>query len=47
MFVEECNILAALPEGHEARMQIENHPSNPSIIYALLGSLRLLLACER
>ena len=28
MFAEECNILSALPEDHDARMQIENNPSN-------------------
>ena len=47
MFEEECFILSKLGEEHDARMQIENDPSKPSIIYALLGALRLLLQCER
>ena len=46
-FFDECHILSALPEEHDARIQIENEPSKPSIIYAMLGTLRLLLASER
>ena len=47
MFSEECSILSTLAHEHDARRQIENDASKPSIIYALLGALRLLLACER
>ena len=46
-YSEECDILSTLNESHDARVQIENDPSKPSIIYALLGVLRLMLACER
>merc|ERR1712223_1506907 len=46
-YSEECDILSTLNESHDARIQIEVDPSKPSIIYALLGVLRLMLACER
>merc|ERR1712223_972984 len=46
-YSEECDILSTLNESHDARVQIENDPSKPSIIYALLGVLRLMLECER
>ena len=47
IYSDECDILSRLNEAHEARQQIENAPSKPSIIFATLGVLRLMLACER